>query len=93
MSGGCAALQQVAAVWHWSSEQLRGPDHVCLLLTTFKVRSGGHEEIPHVQGQSNLSKREGSERGNQGADRLKPLSQKTNQSNHMDHSLSNSMKI
>ena len=80
-------LRQVAAVQRWSSEQPRGPDHVRLLLTTFKVRRGGREEIPHVQGQSNPSKREGAERGNQGADRLKSRSQKTNQSTHIDHSL------
>ena len=52
-----------------------------------KVRSGGCEEIPNVQGQRNPSKMVGAERGHQRAGRLKPQSQKTNQSNHMDHSL------
>ena len=32
-------------------------------------------------------------RGHQRADTLKPYSQKTSQSNHMDHSLSNSVKL
>ena len=35
----------------------------------------------------------GAERGHQRADRLKPQSQSTSQSDHMDHSLSNSMKL
>ena len=71
-----------------------------------KVRSSGHEEIPHVQGKEkwlcfggaamktphvqgkrNPSKTVGAERGHQRADRLKPQSQKTNQSNHMDPNL------
>ena len=52
-----------------------------------KVRGSGQEEIPHVQGKRNPSKTVGAERGHQRADRLKPQSQTTNQSNHMDHSL------
>ena len=52
-----------------------------------------YEEIPHVQGKRNPSKTVGSERGHQRADRLKPQSQKTSQSDYMDHSLSNSMKL
>ena len=72
-----------------------------------KVRSGRHEELPHVQGKEQqmhfagaamkrfpTSKvREtqvrmvGTERGHQRADRLKPQSQATSQSDHMDHSL------
>ena len=51
------------------------------------------EEIPHVQGKRNPSKMVGTERGNQRADRLKPQSQTTSQSDHMDHPLSNSMKL
>ena len=51
------------------------------------------EEIPHVQGKRNPSKMVGTERGHQRADRLKPQSQTTSQSDHMDHSLSNSMKL
>ena len=77
----------MAAAQCWSSEQPRGPDHARLLLTAFKVRRGGREEIPHVQGQSNPSKREDAERGDQGADRLKLQSLTTSQSDHMDHSL------
>ena len=46
-----------------------------------------HEEIPHVQGQRNPSKMVDAERGQQRADRLKQESQKTSQSDHMDHNL------
>ena len=45
------------------------------------------EDIPNVQYKRNPSKTVGSERGHQMADRLKPQSQKTSQSDHMDHSL------
>ena len=38
---------------------------------TAKVRGGGCDEIPHVQGKRNPSKTVGAERG-QRADRLKP---------------------
>ena len=41
-----------------------------------------HEEIPHVQGKRNSSKMIGVVRGHQRADTLKPYSQKTSQSNH-----------
>ena len=51
------------------------------------------EEIPHVQGKRKPSKMVGVERGHQMADRLKVQSQTTSQSDHMDHSLSNSMKL
>ena len=51
------------------------------------------EEIPHAQGKRNPSKMVGVARGNQRADTLKPYSQKTSQSDHMDHRLSNSMKL
>ena len=47
----------------------------------------GHEERPHVQGKRNPSKMVGAERGHQKADRLKPQSQTTSQSDHTDHSL------
>ena len=69
------------------------------------IRSGGGEEIPHVQGKEqceeipqvqgnrNPSEMVGAERGHQREDRLKPQSQKTSQSDHTDHSLSNSMKL
>ena len=55
--------------------------------SVFKVRRGGCEEIPLVQGKRNPSKTVGVARGHQRADTLKPYSQKTSQSNHMDHSL------
>ena len=44
------------------------------------------KEITHVQGKRNPSKTVGAERGHQRADRLKPQSQKTSQSDYMDHS-------
>ena len=37
----------------------------------FKVRRGGHEKIPRVQGKRNPSKTVGTERGHQRADMLK----------------------
>jgi len=58
-----------------------------------KVRSSGcifwssHEEILHVQCKKNPSKTVGVARGHQRADTLKQISQKTSQSDHMDHSL------
>ena len=50
-------------------------------------------EIPHIQGKRNPSKTVGTERGHQSADRLKPQSQTTSQSDHKDHNLSNSVKL
>ena len=59
-----------------------------------KVRKGGGEEIPLVQGKRNPSKMVGVARGHQRADTLKPYSQKTSQSNHSrTTTLSNSMKL
>ena len=52
-----------------------------------------HEELLHVQDKRSSSKTVGGERGHQRVDRLKPQSQKTSQSDHMDHSLSNLMKL
>ena len=54
---------------------------------TSKVRRGGCEDIPHVQGKRNPSKTVDTERGHQRADRLKTQSQTTSQSDHRDHSL------
>ena len=73
---------------------------------TPRVRGGGREELPHIQGKEqrlsfagaavkryptstvrNPSKMVGIERRHQRADRLKPQSQTTSQSDHMDHSL------
>ena len=53
----------------------------------------GWMETPHVQGKRNPSKTVGAERAHQRADRLKPQSQTTGQSDHTDHSLSNSRKL
>ena len=52
-----------------------------------------HEEITYVQGKRNPSKTEGTGRGDQGADRLKPQSQKTSQSDHRTTAFPNSMKL
>ena len=54
---------------------------------TSKVRGGSREELPNVQGKRNPSKTVCTEIGHQRADRLKPQSQTTGQSDHMDHSL------
>ena len=40
--------------------------------STFKVRRGGHEEIPLIQGKRNPRKTVGVARGHQRADILKP---------------------
>ena len=61
--------------------------------STFKVRKGSLEEIPLVQGKRNPSKMVGVTRGHQRADRLKPQSQKTSQSDHRTTALSNSVKL
>ena len=51
------------------------------------TRRGGSEEIPHIQGKRNPSRMVGTEIGHQRAERLKPQSQTTGQSDHMDHRL------
>ena len=51
------------------------------------------EEITHVQGKRKPRKMAGAERGHRRADRLKPQSQTTSQSDHTDHSLSKSVKL
>ena len=48
-------------------------------------QGSSREELPHVQGKRNPSKMVGTERGHQRADRLKPQSQTTSQSDHTDH--------
>ena len=61
--------------------------------STFKVRRGGGDEIPLVQGKRNPSKMVSVARGHQKEDTLKSYSQKTSQSNHTrTTALSNSMK-
>ena len=60
----------------------------------FKVRRGGREEIPLIQGKRNPSKTVGVARGHQRANTLKPYSWKTSQPNHTrTTALSNSMKL
>ena len=54
------------------------------------LSSGSMLELENVR---NPRKTVGAERGHQRADRLKPQSQKTSQSDHMDPALSNSMKL
>ena len=51
-----------------------------------KVRNCGGKEIPHVQGKRNPSNIVGTERGHQGADRLKTQSQTTSKSDHKPQS-------
>ena len=70
----------------WAQEGLRS-------YSTFKVRRGGSEEIPFIQGKRNPSKKINVAREHQRADTLKPYAQKTSQSNHTrTTALSNSMK-
>ena len=58
-----------------------------------KVRKGGGEKIPFVQGKRNPSKMAGVARGHQRADTLKSYSHKTSQSNHTrTTALPNSLK-
>ena len=53
-----------------------------------------YEDICHAQGKRNPSKMVGVARGHQRADKLKPYSQETSQSNHTrTTALSNSMKL
>ena len=62
--------------------------------STFKVRRGSGEEIPHIQGKRNPSQMVSVARENQRADTLKPYTQKTSQSNHTrTTALSNSVKL
>ena len=67
--------------------QLHGRRRAERSYSTFKVRRGGREEIPLIQGKRNPSKMVPVVRGHQRADTLKPYSQKTSQSDHTDHSL------
>ena len=52
--------------------QLCGPRRAKRSYSTFKVRRGGREEIPLIQGKRNPSKTIGVARGHQRADTLKP---------------------
>ena len=53
-------------------QQLRGHRRAERSYSTFKVRRGSPEEIPHVQGKRNPSKTVGAARGHQRVDTLKP---------------------
>ena len=55
--------------------------------------ASGREEVPYIQCKRNSSKMVGAERGHQRADRLKPQSQKTKQTNRMDRSLVELVKL
>ena len=78
------SLEQRAAEKRFPTSKVRNSN--CALLEQ-------PEEIPHIQGEGNPSKTVGTERGHQRADRLKPQSQKTSQSDQMDPALSNSLKL
>ena len=52
--------------------QLCGPRRAKRSYSTFKVRRGGREDIPLIQGKRNPSKKVGVARGHQRADTLKP---------------------
>ena len=83
----CTAAQEWLAVAGWcrSGEQQRGDTHV--RGQEQQLCWGSREDVPHVQGKRNPRKTVATERGHQRADRLKQQSQKTNQTDHMDHSL------
>ena len=77
------------SAWAWprgATPRLRSGVAARKSYSTSKVRSS-REEIPHIQGKRKPSKTVGTDRGHQRADRLKPQSQTTSQSDHMDHSL------
>ena len=67
----------------WPSLSLSHYQHLWAILLCWS----SHEEIPHIQGKRNPSKTVGAEKWHQRAGRLKPQSQKSSQSDHMDHSL------
>ena len=56
----------------FKEQQLRGRRMAERSYSTFKVRRGGLEEIPLIQGKRNPSKTVGVVRGHQRADTLKP---------------------
>ena len=63
-------------------------------ITAAALSWSSREGIPHAQAKRNPSKMVGIARGHQRADKLKPYSQKTSQSNHTrTTALSNSMKL
>ena len=79
-----------------TSWQIDGETVADFILGGSKITADGncsHEGIHYVQGKRNPSKMVGAERGHQRADTLKTQSETTSQSDHTDHSLSNSMKL
>ena len=74
-------------------QQLQGHRRAKRSYSTFKVRRGGRDAIPLIQGKRNPSKKIGVARGQQRADTLKPQSQKTSQSDPRTTALSNSVKL
>ena len=59
----------------------------CNCAVVWAIRIDAQGEIPHIQGKRNPASTVGAEGRHQKAGRLKPQSQKTNESNHMNHSL------
>ena len=57
----------------------------CNCAVVWAIRRDGQGEIPHVQGKRNPTRTVGAEGRHHRAGRLKLQSQKTNESNHMDH--------
>ena len=82
--GGCDGRCRSAAERSYPVSKVKAAAALC---------RSSREELPHVQGKGNPSKMVGAERGHQRADRQKPQSQTIGQSEHTDHSLSNSMKL
>ena len=91
-------IQGVAAAWHrraeksYSTFKVRRGSREDIALVQGKehwLRFAGAavKRYSQVQGKRNQSKMVGVARGHQRAETLKPYSQKTYQSNHMDHSL------
>ena len=79
-------LKAVAAR-HWGSKWPKGDTPHPWLGAVAELCWGRLEETLDVQSKRNCSKTVGTRKEHQRTDRLKPQSQKTNQSNHMDHCL------
>ena len=67
-SGAVAEMSSPTSKERWLSKCRRAERSYSM----FKVRRGGHEKIPHVQGKRNPRKMVGIARGHQRADTLKP---------------------
>ena len=77
------ATGKTIALWLHGTEAVHGQEEI----SHIQGQEPGCEGIHPIQGQRNPRKMAGPERGHQRADRQKPQSQKTSQSNNMDHSL------